>query len=179
MFIELIKQRLPARNEILLALSMAAFLIFTWSLRALFFNFPGFMLTYTPGDMLVIAAYMLAFALLETLLVMLLLLTLAVLLPGILLKDGFSYKASFLLIAFAIISIHMQYVMTNQPRINFLALELGRALFLFLVPVLFVHFVGIIRKIVMDILDRLIIFSYIYLPLGVISLVVVAARLLW
>ena len=177
--IDFIKRRLPARNEMILALSMAAFLVFTWSLRALFFNFPAFMLSFNMGEILVIAAYMLAFALLETLLVMLLTVLLAVLLPGVLLKEGFSYKASFFFIAFAVISIHLQFVMTNQPKISYLALELGRALILWLVPVLLVRYVRVVRQIVMDILDRLTIFSYIYLPLGVISLLVVAVRLLW
>lgn len=162
-----------------LALSMAAFLVYTWSLRGLFFKFPAFMLSYTLGEILAISAYMLAFALLETLAVMLVMVLLAIILPGVLLKEGFSYKATFFFIALAAISIHLQYVMTNQPKISFLVLELGRALVLWLVPVLLVRFVRIIRRIVMNVLDRLTIFSYIYLPLGIISLLVVTVRLLW
>jgi hypothetical protein len=173
------KRRLPARTEMFLALSMAAFLVFTWSMQALFFSFPAFLLSYAVGEILVIAAYMLAFALLETLLVTLALVVLAVILPGALLKEGFSYKASFFFIAFGAISIHMQSVMTNQPKTSFLLFELGRALALWLILVLLVRYVGLARKIVMDILDRLTIFSYIYLPLGMISLLVVAFRLLW
>ena len=163
----------------ILALSMAAFLVFTWSMRALFFNFPAFILSYTIGEILVIAAYMLAFALLETLMVILVMVLLAVILPGALLREGFSYKASFCFITFAAISIHLQYVMTNQPNISYLALELGRALILWLIPVLLVRFVSVVRKVVMEVLDRLTIFSYIYLPLGIISLFVVIIRLLW
>jgi hypothetical protein len=173
------KRRLPARNDMILALSMAAFLVFTWSMRALFFNFPAFILSYTMGETLVIAAYMLAFALLETLVVVFVMVLLAVILPGALLREGFSYKASFCFIAFAAISIHLQYAMTNQPKVSYLALELGRALVLWLIPVLLVRFVSAVRKIVLDVLDRLTIFSYIYLPLGIISLFVVTIRLLW
>jgi hypothetical protein len=73
----------------------------------------------------------------------------------------------------------MQYVMNNQPKMNFLLLELGRALALWLIPVLLVRYVSVVRKLVMDVLDRLTIFSYIYFPLGLISLLVVAVRLLW
>jgi hypothetical protein len=78
-----------------------------------------------------------------------------------------------------VISIHLQFVMTNQPKISYLTLELGRALGIWLVPVLLVHYVEFLRRIVMDILDRLTIFSYIYFPLGLISLLVVIVRLLW
>lgn len=173
------KRRLPAKNEMFLVLSTAAFLIFTWSVRTLFFNFPAFLLSYAVGEILVIAAYMLAFALLESLLVTLFLIVISMILPGGLFKDGFSYKASFFLIAFGVVSIHMQNVMTNQPKADFLLLELGRALALWLIPVLLVRYVGVVRKVVLDILDRLTIFSYIYLPLGIVSLLVVAFRLLW
>ncbi len=178
-FLNFFQRRLPARNEMFLALSMAAFLVFTWSVRALFFNFPAFLLSYTVGEILVISAYMLAFALLETLLATLLILVLAVVLPSALLKEGFSYKAAFFFIAFGVISIHLQYMMTNQPKISFLLIELGRALALWLIPVLLVRYVNLVRRIVMDVLDRLTIFSYIYLPLGLLSLLVVTVRLLW
>lgn len=174
-----IQSRLPAREETFLALSMAAFLVFTWTLRALFFNFPAFLLSYSVGEILSISAYMLAVALIETMLVMIPVLLLAVILPGFLMKDGFSYKASFFFIGFGAIAIHLQFVMTNQPKIDYLLLELGRALAFWLIPALLVQFVPWLRKIVMDILDRLTIFSYIYFPLGIISLFVVLVRLLW
>jgi len=173
------KRRLPARNETLLVLSLAAFLIFSWSLRTLFYQVPAFILSYNLWEILSIAAYMLAFALLETLLATLFTVILAVILPAVLFRDGFAYKASFALLAAAAISIHLQFVMTNQPKINFLLLELGRGFALWLVPVLLTRYVGFLRKIVLDVLDRLTIFSYLYLPLGIISLLVVIVRLLW
>lgn len=177
--LDFIKRRLPANNDIFLVLSTAAFLVFSWELRALFFNFSAFILSYTLGEILAIAAYMLMAALFETLLVTLMLVILAAILPGVILRNGFAYKAAFFLIAFAAVFIHLQFVMTNQPKVNFLLLELGRGLALWLVPVLLTAYVGAVRKIVLDLLDRLTIFSYLYLPLGVISLIVVIVRLLW
>ena len=174
-----LKRRLPATNEIFLALSMAAFLIFSWSLRTLFYDVPAFLLSYTLVEVLSIAAYMLAFALLETLAITIAAVFLAAILPGVILRDGFSYKASFLFIALGAISVHLQMVMTNQPKINFLLLELGRGLAVWLVLVLLTRFAAAIRKIVLDVLDRMTIFSYIYVPLGVLSLIVVIVRLLW
>lgn len=176
---DLFKRRLPARGDTALAFSAAAFLVFSWSLRGLFFNFPAYLLSYNIWEILVIAAYMMSFALFETLLAALLMTGLAAILPAPLLKDGFSYKASFFFVAFGIISIHLQLVMTNQPTVNFLLSELGRGLLLWLVPVLLTRYVGVVRKIVLDVLDRLVIFSYVYLPLGVISVFVIIVRLLW
>lgn len=176
---ELIKRRLPANNEIFLALSVATLLVFSWSLRSLFYNAPAFFLAYTLGEFLAIAAYMLAVALFETLLVTLFAIFLAFILPGVVLRDGFAYKASFLFIALAIISIYLQFNMTNQPKISFLVMQLVLVLVLWIVPVLIVHFIASLRKFILDLFDRLTIFSYIYLPLGVVSLFVVIVRLLW
>ena len=178
-FTTFIERRLPAREETFLVLSLATFLVFTWTLRELFYNFPAFILSYNLGEILVIAAYVLAFALLETLSATLFLLTLSILLPAFALRDGFAYKASFALIAAAAISIHLQIVMTNQPKINALLLEAAGGFGLWLVPVLLTRYLPPVRKIMLDVLDRLTIFSYLYLPLGVISLVVIVVRLLW
>lgn len=177
--IEFFKKRLPEKKEITLALAGLAFLVFGWELRALFFNFPAFVLSYTVGEILVIAAYMMASALLETALLMSFVLLLAIVLPHKLFADGFSYKAFFLFAGLAAVSIHLQYVMNNQPRISFLVRELALGLAAWLLLSALTHFVPFIKKIVLDILDRLTIFSYIYLPLGAFSLFVVALRLLW
>lgn len=172
------KKRLPENKETLLALSGLAFLVFGWELRALFFNFPAFLLSYTVGEILVIAAYMMSVALLETTLLMLLVFLLAIILPHKLFADGFSYKAFFLFVGLAAVSIHLQYVMNNQPKISFLARELAMGLAAWIFLSVLTHFVPFVKKIVLDILDRLTIFTYIYIPLGILSVVVVAFRLL-
>lgn len=158
---------------------MAAFLIFSWELRAFFYNVPAFVLSYSLGEILSIVAYMMAFALVETAAIMAVMLVLAALLPGVLLKNGFSYKAAFLFLALGLSSMGLQFGMTNQPKISYLVYVLVRALVGWLVAVLITQFMPFVRKIVLDILDRLTIFSYIYIPIGLLSLVVVAARLLW
>ncbi|MBV6394717.1 MAG: hypothetical protein HFACDABA_00283 [Anaerolineales bacterium] len=174
-----LKNRLPEKRDILLALSMATFLVFSWSLRELFFNAPAFLLSFTVGNIVLIAAYMLAFALLESVALVLLMLILAALLPGALLKNGFAYKTSYLFIALGWLSVYLQFGMTNQPRVEFLAMQLAKFLAVWLTAVLLTHYLAPVRKIALDILDRMTIFFYIYAPLGVVSLVVVILRNLW
>jgi hypothetical protein len=175
----LIKRRLPAGNDIFLALSMAVFLVFSWSLRSMFFTFPSFRLAHTTGDILTIVVYMMAFALVDALGVVFFLVLLAVLLPGGVLKAGFSYKASFFFIASTIVLIRIQYDLTDQTPLSYLALQFGLLILLWLVPVLLTHYIQAVRKVVLDVLDRLTIFTYIYLPIGMVSLLVVIVRLLW
>ncbi len=173
------KRRFPARNDTLIVLSLTAFLVFSWELRMLFYQIPAFLLSYTVWEILSIAAYMLMFALLETLAVTFVMILVALILPGVLFRNGFGYKASWFILVTAAISIHLQFVMSNQPKVNDLLLEAGAGFVVFLVLALMTSYIGLIRKIVLDVLDRLTIFSYIYLPLGVISMFVVIVRLLW
>lgn len=177
--LDFIKRRLPARNEVVIVASMAVFLVFTWSLRNVFFQYPSYILSYNVGDILAIVAYHMAVALLESVLVMAIVLLLAFLLPGKWFKEGFAYKGSFLILALAAVSVYLQAVMTNQPKINWLAMQLGRGLLAWLAAVLVTHFVPVVRKIVLDLLDRLVIFLYLYVPIGVLSLLAVFVRLLW
>ena len=178
-FLLFLKKRLPEKKEITLALAGLGFLVFGWELRSLFYNFPAFSLSYSVGEIFVIAAYMLSAALLETAIVMVFTLFMALVLPRKLFAEGFSYKAFFLFIGLAAISIHLQYVMTNQPKISFLARELAIGLAIWVFLSLLTQFVPLVKKIILDILDRLTIFSYIYFPLGILSIFVVTFRLIW
>lgn len=178
-FLDFSRQRLPVKEDVKLAFSMAALLVFSWSLRGFFFNVPAYLLSYTVWDILAIAAYMLSFALLETLLVTGGMVLLAALLPQKILKEGFSYKAAWFFLAFGLVSVHIQYTMSNQPKTAFLLRELFAGLALWLLPALLTQFIGAVRRVVLDLLDRLTIFSYLYVPLGMISLIVVVLRLMW
>lgn len=175
---EFFTQRLPEKKELTLALSGLTFLVFGWQLRALFYNFPAFLLSYTVGEILVIAAYMLAFALIETAVVMAFVLVLAIILPHKLFAEGFSYKSFFLFLSLGAVSVYLQYVMNNQPKIAFLARELAYGLAAWILLSLLTYFVPVVKKIILDILDRLTIFTYIYIPLGILSLLVVTFRLI-
>ncbi len=177
--LEFFKKRLPEKKEVTLALAGLAFLVFGWELRSLFYNFPSFALSYTVGEIFAIAAYMMSASLLETAIVMSFALFMAAILPRKLFAEGFSYKAFFLFVGLAAISIHLQYVMNNQPKIAFLARELVIGIAIWILLSLLTHFVPLVKKIVLDILDRLTIFSYIYIPLGMLSMLAVTFRLLW
>ncbi len=177
--LDFFKRRLPARSETVLVFAMAVFLVFSWALRNIFFQYPSYILSYNVLDILAIVSYEMGFAMLESALVMVFVLALAFILPGKWFKEGFSYKGSFAILSLAAVSIYMQAVMTNQPKISWLGLQLGRGFVLWLIAVLMSHYVPLVRKIVLDILDRLTIFLYVYVPIGMISLLVVIVRNLW
>lgn len=173
------KRRIPAREEIKLVFSMAAFCVFTWALQNYFYQFPALLLSHNVWDLLSIAAYTLSFALIESFLTTVFVALLAFILPGFLLRNGFAYKGALVILATAVVSIHLQIVMNNQPQVSFLVVEFALWIALWLVPVLLTGYVPAVRKIVLDLLDRLTIFCYIYVPLGIISLFVVIVRIVW
>jgi hypothetical protein len=177
--LDFLKRRLPARSDIVLVASTAVFLVFSWSLRSIFFQYPSYILSYTVWEIFAIVAYHMAFALLESALVVAVFVTVAFLLPGKWFKEGFAWKASLGIITLAALSIYLQAVMNNQPKINWLAMQLGRGVLAWLAAMLVTHFVPFVRKILLDILDRLTVFLYLYLPIGLVSLLVVIVRLVW
>jgi hypothetical protein len=140
---------------------------------------PALILSYNLWDLLSIAAYALAFALVESILTLAFFVALAFILPGFAMRDGFSYKASFAIVSASAVAIYLQAVMSNQPTTQFLLLQLARFGVLWLVPTLLTRYVPFVRKFVLDVLDRLTVFNYIYPPLGILSLLVVILRNLW
>ena len=96
--------RLPGRRDASLVFGVVLFAVFGWSIRGFLFKLPALALYFGLGANLAVLSYMLSFALLESLLVMLVLLAICALLPPRVLNDGFAYKA-FLILAVTIIGL--------------------------------------------------------------------------
>jgi len=173
-----IKRRFPGRREVTLVFSAVAFPVFTWSLHSFIYRFPAFILYYGVWDLISILAYLLAFALLESLLVTALIVGLAALLPGSWLKQGFAYKGFLTVLAAAAAAIYIKETMTNQPAVKFLAIEFGAAFAAWIGLLLAAHFWLPMQRIVLDLADRFTIFLYFYIPLGLLSTLVVIVRII-
>ena len=95
-----IRTRLPSGHEILLVFGVVAFAVFGWSIRGFLYKLPAFTLYFGAGANLAVLAYMMAFALLESVLVVGFLVALSAILPSGWLRSGFAYKA-FLIVVVA------------------------------------------------------------------------------
>ena len=174
-----IKRRFPDHREVTLVFSAVVFAVFTWAVRSFIYKFPAFILYYGVLDLFSILAYLLTFALLESLLVTALIVGLAALLPGSWLKQGFAYKGFLTVLVAAVATIYIKETMTNQPTVKFLATAFGTAFAIWIGLLLLAHFWLPLQRIVLDLADRISIFLYIYLPLGLVSVSVVLIRLIW
>ncbi len=162
------------------------FVVFGWSIRGFFFKVPAFALYFGIGTDLAVLCYMFAFALFESLLVTGALIALASLLPQRSLRDGFAYK-SFLII---LVATAAMIAFENYYRVGYFKdimagddssippfvigvvtsiLSLAVLLWLF-------HIKPRLQKYAAFIMEQFSVFMYIYVPLGLLGLIVVIVR---
>ena len=171
---DLISKRFPRRNEIIAVLSVAVFVCFSWTLYGFFNKLSSFVLDFTSGEIGNIFAFMMAFALLESLVVTAILVVLSAILPSEWLRSEFAVKGFVILIILTITSILFQKTLTlDFPS------TLSLAGFLLVPLVLIVAMISLInskprlKNILNNIQDRILILLYIYVPLGLFALLFV------
>jgi hypothetical protein len=181
-----IRSRLPTRSDTLHVFGVVLFVVFGWSIRGFLYKIPSFTLYFGLTANLAILSYMFAFALIESALVMAVLLLLSAVLPARVFKQGFAYK-SFLAILVATLAAiafetwwridffkDMMAGMT-YPIPPFVA---GIVVSIALLAALLrsFRFWPPLQKYAGFVMDQLSIFTYIYVPLGLLGLVVVLIR---
>ncbi len=182
----LIRSRLPAANDVLKVFGVVLFAVFGWSIRGFLFKIPSFALYFGLGTNLAIVCYMFAFALFESVLVTGGLVVLAGLLPARFLKDGFAYKG-FLIVLVATIAMiafegyykvdYFKDIMNGNdssipPFVVGLVVSIASLfglLWLFRVQ-------PRLQRYALYVMEQFSLFMYIYVPLGVIGLIVVIVR---
>ncbi len=132
------------------------------------------------GEIGSVFAYMMAFALLESLLVLLVLIIPAVILPGKWFREGFSYKAFLVIIVAAISSIYYQNSLTyTYSGSTTILIWLGVTFLTMVILVFISQIIKPLPRILSIIVEQFNIFFYLYGLIGVISLFVVAYRLIF
>ncbi len=169
--------RLPARMEIELVLGFLVFAVFTWSIRGFLLELPSFLLYYGISEIFGVFCYMMAFAFVESLFVMGLLLFAAYVFPQKWFRRNFSHKATAMVLVIGAAMIVLQNSLTFQlPPLKWLILGVVVTLLILVALSLLLLKVERLRSIFDNLLERFRIFSYIYIPLGIIGLLVVIVR---
>jgi hypothetical protein len=162
---------------------MSVFISFSWSIGRMFWFLPSWLYFLSLWDIVPILAYVLAFALLESLMVLGLLLILAFLLPPRYLREKFTTKGVLMAVMFGLTSIlfhrflSIAYPWSPRQIVVYSALVVSAVVFLALViSYISVHRFARFEKLVTALAERISIFFYIYVPLGVVSLIMVVIR---
>ena len=185
MLLKSLKSKLPTGQEVLPVFSVIIFFVFTWTLYTMLYYLPSWLGDMYTRDILILSTYAFAFALLESLIVLGVMVALALLLPARFFKDKFVAQGGFLavLVSLAAYLIHPKLVDALPLRLLYLvqipiiALA-GTVILMVLLSLIFDRLPGL-TQVVNAFAERMTIFAYIYLPLGLLSLFVVLLRIIF
>jgi len=174
------RSRLPSKEQAVLLFAACVFPVYSWAILRYFRMVPSWDNYLGLWDIVSILAYLFVFALVESLFVFSILALLRVLLPTPIVTQRFVSKASAFILVNALWAVVFDYLALSQTILLWNAPRYVLCALLYLASVgvswILVHrlvpFAGRIEAFV----DRLTVLLYIYIPLSVLSLVVVTVR---
>lgn len=171
------KNRLPKWQDIFIVLGVIVFVVFSWSVRGFLFVFPSIVLRYATGEILAIFSYMMAFALVESLLIIGCLVLVSAALPRMWFREGFSYKGFLVVFVGSITSILYQSFLGSEfLEVKTYFLWVGVFILTVILLILLFHIIQSWHVVLVSIAERFTIFAYLYIPIGFIGLSVVIIR---
>ena len=177
-----LKSRLPTRSEALSVYSIFVFFVFSWTLYRAFWNVPSWLEYLTIWSVLIIIAYVLAFALIESAALLVLVVLFSLIFPRHVFKEKYVLLGSSLAVFLSVGAFLLQRKINLVYQLELWQLlaypPVGLLLSLLLVLLLaflFDRFPSLARLVSAGI-ERMVIFVYIYVPLGFLSLLVVLVR---
>ena len=172
-----ISTRFPHRSEIIAVLSVAVFVCFSWSLIGFFHKLSSFLLYFTLAEIGAVFAYMMAFAMLESLVVTGILVLLSAILPSGWLREGFAYKGFVVLLIITADALLLQKLLgTVFPSTLKLSLLFLAPIAVIAILLSFLHTRPGVQNLLVKVQDRFLIMLFLYIPIGIISLVAVTFR---
>lgn len=172
------KNRLPTIQQILAVYGVIVLIFYGWTLIWFFWKLPSWEYFLKFGEIFTILAYSMATNLLESLTVLLVPLLLSIVLPKSWFKDFFISRASSLVILGLGFTMFVTKYITSEN--DYYPQNLVRLIPLVGILILALTFlidrIPFLRKLLEGFADQATIFSYVFTPLGLVSLLVVIAR---
>lgn len=173
-----LQNRLPPIQQILAVYGIIALLIHGWTLIVFFWKLPSWEYFLTFGEISTALAYSMAMNLLEGFSVMFALLLLSAVLPQSWFRNVFSSRATVMVILFLAYMMYVALHITSEGDsypVNLVRLFPIVGIVILAVAFLIGRIIPV-RKLIEGLADRAVIFSYIFLPIGFVSLLIVIAR---
>jgi hypothetical protein len=104
------RERLPTRVEILYVFGGVVFVIYSWAIRGFLYQLSSLRLYHTLGEIFGVFSYLMAFALIESLIIMGGLILMGFILPGKWFREGFAYKGFITTLVAGIAMIKLHYL---------------------------------------------------------------------
>jgi hypothetical protein len=181
-FRNFLARRLPGRSEALPVFSLAVFYIYSWTIFRMFYELPSWLYYLDLAKILVLVAYAMMFALVESVLLLVFTCLVCMLLPARIFRRRFVPQGSLLvsLVCFAAVTaqrrlgwiLQMQSWQIIVVPLAFILLSIA---VLFLAAWIFDRYARI-PGFLQGFAERVSVFAYLYLPVGLLSLLVVIFR---
>jgi hypothetical protein len=177
-----LKSRLPTRSETLSVFSIFVFFVFSWTLYRSFWYVPSWLEYLNVWSVMVIIAYVLAFALFESATMLALVVFFSLFFPLKFFKARYVLQGSSLAALVCVGAFLLQRKINLVYRLELwqllayplVGLLLG-VLLVVLLAFLFDRF-SLLTRLASALVERMVIFVYIYVPLGLLALLVVLVR---
>lgn len=174
-----IRTRFPHRSEIIAVLGVAVFVCHSWSVLGFLNKLSSFILYFTVAEIANIFAFMMAFALLESLALTGLLVLLSIILPSGWLRDGFALKGFTIIVVATVTSILFQKLLGDDyPSTLMLLVSSIVPLLLVAALIALVSARPRLQNVLLNVQDRILVMLFVYVPIGLISLIAVMYRAL-
>jgi hypothetical protein len=177
-----LKARLPTYRQSLPVFSTIIFIEFTWSLYRLFNQLPSWLFYMNLGEVLVLVAYVLVYALAESLLILVFLLVIAFLLPEKVFRRYFIPQGTLIALVIGAAAIYFQNNFSLLADLDsargWLAVGIALAVLLLLLlgsALIFNRF-KLPGRLITRLGEQMTIFFYIYAPISLLSLTIVLFR---
>lgn len=178
-----VRRRLPPKNGLVPVLAVCAFVVCTWSIVWFLDMAPSWLKFLDVWSILAILAYSQALALSESIAILAILVLLAALLPARLFRERFVAHGTTMVLTATFWIAVFHVLVRGDPREvpiwNLLPLWVVLSLTSFVVSCSLVHRSRRLRVALSAFADRLIVLLYLYVPAGVLGLVIVTVRNIW
>lgn len=174
------RDRLPQRREILYVFGGVIFVIYSWAIRGFLYQLSSLRLYHTLGEIFGVFSYLMAFALIESIIIMSTLIVVGIILPGKWFREGFAWKAFITTlvagIAMILLNNYLFSLNNTMPAMNVIYLSAGITFVLLISLIWIFQNNPQLQKFFLAVQERMQIFIYFYIPLGIIGLTVVVLR---
>jgi len=173
LFFKTLKKRFPTRTELQLVSGVIVFLVFGWSIWQFLYEIPSQLLNTRMMDIGLNFLVLMATALLESTFILTGLVLLSLLLPLKWFREGFLYKSFVTLCVMVGLIFWYRRVFVNDDFFPPLDVVYTGVIIFFLAWVALlpiIHYLKPLQRFVLSIEERIEVFLYLYVPLGVIGL---------
>lgn len=173
-------KRIPPASQIAAVYAVIMFTIYTWTILWFFWKYPSWAFFLTIDEILVELAYSLANCFAESLVVLFFPVVAAVILPKKWFYDGFIARGVALVLPILGYMMYMAYQINGE--LDYPSRELDWAPVVLVATLLLVFLAGKpgwLRTALEALADRMTIFIYLFVPLSILSIVVVVIQVLF